>query len=171
MEFLDICKGRYSVRDYKDQPIEKEKLLYILECARMAPSAVNFQPWFFIVVRDKDNREKVLEAYHRDWFKTAPCYIIMCADHSVSWKRRIDNKDFADVDVSIATEHICLAATEQGLGTCWVCNFDPAVLKENFSLPEHINPVAIISLGYEQEKLEIEKNRKPLSEIVKWEKF
>ena len=132
MEFLDICKGRYSVRDYKDQPIEKEKLLYILECARMAPSAVNFQPWFFIVVRDKDNREKVLEAYHRDWFKTAPCYIIMCADHSVSWKRRIDNKDFADVDVSIATEHICLAATEQGLGTCWVCNFDPGGLKENF---------------------------------------
>ena len=113
----------------------------------------------------------MLEDYHRDGFKTAPCYIIMCADHSVSWKRRIDNKDFADVDVSIATEHICLAATEQGLGTCWVCNFDPAVLKENFSLPEHINPVAIISLGYEQEKLEIEKNRKPLSEIVKWEKF
>ena len=165
MEFLDICKGRYSVRDYKDQPIEKEKLLYILECARMAPSAVNFQPWFFIVVRDKDNREKVLEAYHRDWFKTAPCYIIMCADHSVSWKRRIDNKDFADVDVSIATEHICLAATEQGLGTCWVCNFDPGVLKENFSLPEHINPVAIISLGYEQEKLEIEKTEKHLRKL------
>lgn len=171
MNFSDICRNRYSVRNYEDTPIEKEKLNYVLETARLAPSAVNFQPWTFVVVMEDENREKVIEAYHRDWFKSAPCYIIMCADHSISWKRRVDNKDFADVDVAIATEHICLAATEQGLGTCWVCNFDPAVLRENFNIPEHMEPIAILSIGYPVDGTEVEKNRKPLSEIVKWEKF
>ena len=171
MDFLEICKKRYSVREYKDMPIEKEKLTYIFEAARLAPSAVNFQPWTFLVISEEENREKVIEAYHRDWFKSAPCYIIACADYSVSWKRRVDGKEFADIDVAIAIEHLCLAATEQGLGTCWVCNFDPDVLCSNFSIPENIELIAIIYIGYPAEGTEIEKNRKPLSEIVIWDKL
>ena len=98
----------------------------------------------------------------------------MCADKDQSWKRKVDMKDFADVDVAIATEHLCLAATEQGLGTCWVCNFDPKTLNDNFSLPENIEPIAIISVGYPanaEHWKQIEKTRKPIEEIVRWEKF
>jgi Nitroreductase len=86
MKFTELCNQRCSVRDYKDTPVEREKLEAILEAARLAPSAVNFQPWMFIVVRENENRIKVQECYHRDWFKSAPCYIIVCTNHSQSWK-------------------------------------------------------------------------------------
>jgi Nitroreductase len=89
-------------------------------------------------------------------------------------KRRIDNKDFADVDASIAAEHICLAAASLGLGSCWVCNFEPELLKENFSLPSQIEPLVIIPVGYPANPdfcKESPKSRKPITEIVKWEKY
>lgn len=174
MEFLELCNQRCSVRDYLEKTVEREKLEYILNAGRMAPSAVNFQPWVFIVIREPENRVKIQECYHRDWFKTAPCYIILCADHTQSWKRKIDQKDFADIDVAIATEHMCLAATAIGLASCWVCNFDPNNLKDNFKFPEQIEPVAILPIGYPKNPnqcTEIPKVRKPITEIVRWEKF
>ncbi|MDO5570674.1 MAG: nitroreductase family protein [Bacteroidales bacterium] len=174
MKFTELCNQRCSVRDFKDVPVERKKLEEVLEAARLAPSAVNFQPWQFIVVRENENCKKVQECYHRDWFKSAPCYIIVCADHSQSWKRKTDNKDFADVDASIAAEHICLSAASLGLGTCWVCNFDPETLKENFSLPSEIEPLVIIPIGYPSNAdycKESSKTRKSITEIVKWEKY
>lgn len=173
MEFLELCKQRYSVRDYTAQPVEREKLEYILEAARMAPSAVNFQPCVYIVVREKENREKLHECYHREWFTTAPCYIIIGADLSQSWKRKVDNKEFGEIDAAIAIEHICLAAAEQGLGSCWVCNFNPTQLKRDFKFPEHITPVAILSIGYPSDTIcnQVSKVRKPITEIVRWEEF
>lgn len=174
MNFLELCDARYSVRSYTPQPVEREKLEYILNAARLAPSAVNFQPWYFIVVREEENREKIQECYHRDWFKSAPCYIIICSDHTQSWKRKVDGKDFGDIDASIAVEHISLAATSLGLGTCWVCNFDPALLKNNFGIPQDIEPIAILPVGYPAEEpasAKTTKTRKPMTDIVRWEKF
>ena len=165
MNLLELIKSRYSVRSYTDQPVEEEKLNYIMECVRLAPSAVNFQPWKFYIVQSDEAKAKMHQCYSREWFTTAPLYIIACADHTQSWKRRHDGKDHADVDVSIAVEHICLAATEQGLGTCWVCAFDPAICKTLFELPEHIEPVALIPLGYPADEAK-EKNRKAMEEIV-----
>ncbi|NLW60572.1 MAG: nitroreductase, partial [Firmicutes bacterium] len=118
MSFLELTKKRYSVRKYKDQPVEREKLLQVLEAARNAPSACNFQPWHFIVLTDETIKSKVAETYPRDWFKKAPVVIVACGDHSVSWKRA-DGKDHCDVDLAIAVEHMALAAAELGLGTCW----------------------------------------------------
>ena len=118
MDLLDLAKKRCSVRQYAATPVEKEKLDYILEVARLAPSAVNFQPWQFLVVSTKENLEKVQSCYEREWLKTAPLCIIACEDHAASWKRGSDGKDHADIDIAIAVEHICLAAAEQGLGTC-----------------------------------------------------
>lgn len=174
MDFLELCNRRCSVRDYQDKPVEREKLEYVLNAARLAPSSVNFQPWTFLVVREPENRLKIQECYHRDWFKSAPCYIILCANHDLGWKRKIDAKDFTDIDVAIATEHMCLAATSIGLGSCWVCNFDPILLRENFQIPAHMDAVAILPIGYPtnpDQCKEIPKIRKPLTEIVRWEKL
>ncbi len=168
MTFLEIVSARRSVRNYEQKEIESSKLDYILETARLAPSACNRQPWLFIVVKDMENKEKLQACYDRDWFKSAPAYIIACSDHLQSWKRKLDNKDHADVDISIAVEHICLAATEQGLGTCWVCNFDVDLCKKNFNLPEYIEPVALIPIGYPDENIPSQQtSRKNIFEIIR----
>lgn len=166
MNFLDLVKKRYSVRSYEQREIEKEKMDYIMECVRLAPSAVNFQPWRFIVLTDKELMDAVKSTYKREWIQTAPCIIVACANHEESWHRRLDNKDHADIDVSIAVEHLCLAATEQGLGTCWVCNFDAALCRQVMSLPENIEPVALIPIGYPAETEIPEKKRKSMEEIT-----
>lgn len=104
--------------------------------------------------------------YNREWFARAPVYIVVCADKSVAWVRKSDNKNHADIDAAIATEHICLAAAEIGLGSCWVCNFDPELFKANFRLSSERYPVAIVSLGYIQEQPDHFTTRKDKDEIV-----
>jgi nitroreductase len=165
MKFLDLVKNRYSVRLYKDTPVEQEKLDYIMECARLAPSAVNFQPWRFRIITSKEEILELCQCYKREWLQTAPCIIVACANHEESWHRRADNKDFADVDVAIAVEHICLAATEQGLGNCWVCNFNAELCREKLQLPENLEPIALIPLGYAADEAQ-EKKRKDAEEIL-----
>ena len=166
MNFLELVKKRFAVRDYDSRPVEKEKLDYIMECVRLAPSAVNFQPWKIAVITEPDKLEEIKTAYHQPWFKKAPCVIVVCTDHSVSWHRRSDGKDHADIDAAIATEHLCLAATEQGLGTCWVCNFDVPLCSKILNLPENITPVALIPVGYSNITEIPEKKRKNIDEIL-----
>lgn len=171
MNFIDLVKKRYSVREYTSQKVEKEKLLQILEAGQYAPSAVNKQPWHFIVVEEEENHAKFSAIYHRDWFQKAPVYIVICGDHEQAWKRKEDGKDHTDVDAAIAIDHMTLQATELGLGTCWICNFYVEQCKSFFSLPDHIEPIAILSLGYPASTTSLEKKRKSLDEIVHWEKF
>ena len=170
MNLSDIIKNRYSVRNYKDTKVEKEILLEILEAGRLAPSAVNFQPWHFIVIQEENLLTSLKDCYDRSWFKTAPTIIVACADHSQSWKRSSDGKDSADIDLAIAIDHITLKATELGLGTCWVCNFDVNSCSELLNLPQNIEPVALIPLGYPNSKSPVKK-RKPLDEIVHFNQF
>ena len=136
-----------------------------MECVRLAPSAVNLQPWRFRIVTDQETIAKLQSCYKRDWLSTAPCIIVACANHEESWHRRADNKDHADIDLAIAVEHICLAATEQGLATCWVCNFDAAKCREQLALPENLEPIALVPLGYAEDEMG-EKKRKSLEEIM-----
>jgi nitroreductase len=165
MNFLELVKSRYSCRGYKSLDVEKEKLEYILECARFAPSAVNKQPWRFHIVSNEEEKAKLQQCYNRDWFKTAPMYIIASVLHDEEWER-FDGKRHGNIDIAIAVEHLCLAATEQGMATCWVCNFDAAMCKELFALPENEEPAVIIPLGYAADELK-PKNRKAIGEIVK----
>ena len=165
MDFLELVKNRYSCRAYKALDVEKEKLDYILECVRYAPSAVNKQPWRFLIVSSNEAKAKLQQCYNRDWFKTAPMYIVASVLHDEEWVRA-DGKHHGDIDIAIAVEHLCLAATEQGLATCWVCNFDAALCKESFALPENEEPAVIIPLGYADDETK-EKKRKPIEEIVK----
>lgn len=172
MDFLQLAKNRYSCRKYKAAAVEDNKLNYIIEAARVAPSAVNFQPWYLIVVKG-ENLEKVRSCYHREWFRTAPECIVVCADHSRSWKRG-DSKDHADIDAAIAADHITLAASSIGLATCWICNFDAQKLSEVLDLPENLEPVVILPLGYPGDSADTERHsakRKPLEDVVRYERF
>lgn len=166
MDFLELTKKRFSARSYQSDKVEQEKIDYIMECARLAPSAVNYQPWHFLVVISEESKQKLQQCYNREWFAQAPVYIVVCADQSAAWVRKPDHKNHADIDAAIATEHICLAATEMGLGSCWVCNFDLDLLRTSFSMPSSMYPVAIISLGYVEEQPKHFSTRKEKSEIV-----
>lgn len=150
MKFIELATARKSVRQYLQKEVEPEKLDYIMECARLAPSAANFQPWFFYVVKSQDVKNMLYDCYPKKWFisNPSPLYIVACGDTSQSWKREYDGKDHKDIDVAIAFEHICLAATEQGLGTCWICDFDASKLKAMMNLPENLYPIAITPVGY-----------------------
>ena len=166
MNFLELVKERHSVRHYAQQVVEKEKLDYILDCARLAPSAVNKQPWTFIVVQSDSQKQKLAKCYPAKWFTEAPVYIVVCVNTDIAWKRQFDNKNHADIDGAITTEHICLAAAEQGLGTCWVCNFDIDECKHSLGLSANIHPVAIIPIGYPADSKHNPTARKSIDEIV-----
>ena len=164
MNCLELVKQRYSCRAYKPLCVEKEKLDYILECVRLAPSAVNKQPWRFRVVSEEADKARLQQCYNRDWFKSAPMYVRASVLHDEEWVRA-DGKHHGNIDVAIAVEHLCLAATEQGLATCWVCNFDADLCKELFGLSENEEPAVIIPLGYADDEPK-EKKRKAIDEIV-----
>lgn len=169
MNLLELAKKRCSIRQYKDSPIEEEKLSYILEVARLAPSAVNFQPWTFLLIKEKKGREEVISCYPREWVKNAPVFIAVCGDHNHSWKRQSDGKNHLDIDMGIVTEHICLAATELGLATCIICNFDAERFSRSFNLPESVEPIALIPIAYPAEEKLFEltpKKRKSIEEII-----
>jgi nitroreductase len=114
----------------------------------------------------------VHDIYHRDWINSSPCVIIICGDKTKSWKRKEDSKDHLDIDIAITIDHMTLAATEQELATCWVCNFHVEKCKEVLNLPEHMEPIALLPIGYPADKPDTERHktkRKSLDEIVHWE--
>lgn len=148
MNFLELAKRRCSVRSYKNQPVEQEKLDYILEAARVAPTAANLQPVRLLVVQDSDKLAQLGSAAN---LYGAPVAVIVCSDHRKAWKRPFDGKRTIDIDASILTDHMMLAATEQGMGSVWICYFKPDVVREIFSLPEELEPVNILAIGYAHE--------------------
>ena len=168
MDFLELVKERYSVRGYSDKPVEKEKMDYILESARLAPSATNAQPWKLYVATDQKVKEGIYNSYPRNWLLQAPILIVVCVDKKTGWVRKMDEKNHSEIDGAIITEHICLAAASCGLGTCWVCNFNPDLCSKVLDLPKELSPIAIIPLGYPATESIPEKKRKPIEEIVKY---
>ena len=169
-EFHTLAASRYSCRAYTQRAVSREDILAVIDAARLAPSACNRQPWRFIVVQSEPGLAAVSAAYPREWLKPVGTFIVACGDHSAAWHRTADDKDHTDIDVAIATEHICLAATARGLDTCWICAFDSPALATALGLPDHIEPIAIIPLGYADTQTAAPgKNRKSLDEIVRWE--
>ena len=166
MNMLELSEARFSARKFTDEPVSDADLHYVLECARLAPSAVNRQPWKLVVVRSPEARQQLWSAYDREWFRTAPLYIVCMRNNQACWTRRYDDKPHGDIDVAIATEHLCLAATERGLGTCWVCNFDVERVKQQFCA-EGFEPVVILPIGHIAPDCSMtEKKRVPLADLV-----
>lgn len=166
MTFKELSEQRFSVRSYTDEPVSDQQLNYVLECARLAPSAVNRQPWNFYVVKSDERKEQLRKCYNRKWFATAPAYIVCTILHNEAWVRN-DGKPHGNIDIAIATEHICLAAAEQGLGTCWVCNFDAPLCHQLLNLAENEEVAVLIPIGHPAVEPK-DKTRKPIEEIVSY---
>ena len=141
----------------------------MLEAARLAPSAANRQSFQLIVVSTAGKRESLLRIYSRNFFVEAPLVICACAMPAQAWSRR-DRMNYSIVDVALALDHLVLAATELGLGTCWIAAFDPDAARELLALPEGVEPIAFTPLGYPADTPGA-KNRKPLSELVRYERW
>lgn len=167
MDFLELAKKRYSVRKYKDQPVEKEKLDKILEAGRVAPTGSNNQPQRLILVQSGEGLEKVGKAAR---MYGAPVVVIVCTDEEETWVRPYDGKKLTDIDASIVTDHMMMQATELGLGTLWVCWFKEEVIREEFNLPKGVVPVSLLAIGYADGEAAApdrhDKMRKPLEETV-----
>jgi len=160
MEFRDVVRERYSVRAYKADAVEREKLNRVLEAARLAPTAVNRQPFQLLVIRTEGREEELGQIYGKDWFVQPPLVICACGLRERGWRRR-DGKSYVDVDVTIAMDHLILAATNEGLGTCWVGAFDPDAARQVLDLPDDVEPIAFTPLGYAADEAGAVK-RKPL---------
>jgi nitroreductase len=168
MKVFDAICLRRSIRKYKSDPVEKGKLERILEAGRLSPSAVNKQPWHFIVVRDPSVRESLRASYGQSWFVNAPLIIVVCADPSSAWVRR-DGEEFWKVDAAIALQDMILCATEEGLGTCWIGAFSEEPARRVLKIPEKIRIAAMTPLGYADESKEPVSDRKPLKKITHYE--
>lgn len=181
MEFEELVRERRSVRKFTASVVEADKIEKMLECARLAPSWKNLQCWQFVVVRD---RGKIVEMAKtagvvNRWYKDAPVMIVGCADPTLSGER--EGLPYFLVDFAIAMEHLILAATDQGLGACWVGIFDEKQVRETLKIPESLRVVALAPIGYPAERESLQgkitkfvvgsKNRKPLKEIVYYEEF
>ncbi len=169
-QFYELVCKRYSCRDFDAQhPVDDALVRAVVETAQLAPSACNRQPWRFVAVRNEAVRARML-AKSRPAFMDAPVLLVCLGDHDEAWHRPSDNKDHTDVDIAIAVEHICLAASALDMATCWVCSFDVEAVREALELPAHLEPVALIPLGFANpESAQPAKIRKPVDDILTWE--
>ncbi|NLJ77200.1 MAG: nitroreductase [Peptococcaceae bacterium] len=167
--FAELAKKRRSVRAYKPDAVEEDKLTQVLEAASLAPTACNYQPFQLIVIRTAGREEELKRIYKRGFFIEAPLIICICALPGQAWSR-MDGVNYAIVDATIAMDHLILAATELGLGTCWIAAFDPDAAREILKLPPGVEPIAFTPLGYPADQPG-EKKRKPLSQMIRYDQW
>jgi len=170
MTFLELAKARYSVRKFKPDAVEPEKLQTILEAARIAPTGANRQPQRIIVVQQPEGLEKIAKAGK---IYSAPLALLVCAERAEAWVRPHDDKNIYETDAAIITDHMMLMATELGLGTLWVAHFNPGVIRKEFDLPPTWKPVSILAVGYPDcppaPPDRHSKTRKPLADTIFFE--
>lgn len=169
MEFQDLILKRYSVRAYRNTPVENERLQEILNAVRLAPTASNQQPFRIIVIETKGKQAELLSIYNREWLVQAPLMLCICGLPAEAWVRR-DRRQFLDVDIGIVMAHLVLAAAELGLGTCIIAAFDVENARKVLKIPDDVEPLLFTPLGYPADNTK-EKYRKNLSELVKYDSW
>ncbi|HTX69549.1 MAG TPA: nitroreductase family protein [Thermoleophilia bacterium] len=169
MDVFEAIEKRYSVRGYKPDPVEDDKLRQLLEAARRAPTAANRQAFRMLVVHTAGREDELARVYGRRWLTQAPLVVAFVAVPGEAW-RRMDDKPYDEVDATIAMDHLVLAATALGLGTCWIAAFDPDAAREVFGLPDDVELVALTPLGY-PDKASANTPRRPLEELVRHERW
>ena len=168
MDLYEAIRKRYSCRSYNSKPIEREKLEKVLEAARLAPSAKNLQDWRFIIVTDEQKRKELAIAANEQMFiATAPAIIVGCSNCDQVMRC---GQSIAPIDVAIAMEHIALAATAEGLATCWIGSFYPEKVKKVLDIPKEIEVVELMPIGYPADK-ETHRPRENIEKIVSYEKW
>jgi len=172
MNFNDLAAKRYSVRLFAEKEVEKDKLEYVLRAGQLAPTAVNYQPQRILVIKDRQARARLRECtqYHFN----APVSLLVCSHNEKAWNRPFDGKNSGEIDCSIVTTQMMLAAADIGLGTTWIMYFDPAKIREAFNIPPSLEPVALLVMGYPAEDAvpgPKHAQRKPLEETVFYNTF
>ncbi|MDD4922617.1 MAG: nitroreductase family protein [Bacteroidales bacterium] len=178
--FLDLVKSRQSDRSYDaTRPVEQEKLDYILEAGRLAPSACNAQPWSFMLVNDPELKKQTASALSGKGFgmnsfaHQAPVHLFIVeesANFTSNLGGIVKQKNFPQIDLGIAAAHMTLAAAEQGLGSCIVGWFDEKKVKQLLKIPSSKRVFLAITLGYSNQETR-EKKRKTLQEVVSYNKY
>ena len=165
MGFQELIRTRYSVRGYEPTPVDEDALERILEAVRLAPSAHNYQAFRVVILRTKGREDELRRIYVHDWFVQAPLILAVCAVPAEAWVREVDGWSAADVDAAIAMTHLILAATDEGLGTCWIASFDPTAAREVLGLPQGVIPWAFTPLGHPAETRPL-MERRSIGELV-----
>lgn len=172
MDFLKLAAERYSVRKFKDKPIEQESIDKILTSAQIAPTGCNYQPQRILVINNEEALAKLKECTrcHFD----APCAMLICYNKDECWTRPYDGNQSGIVDASIVTTHMMLQAWELSVGSTWVMHFNPFKMREAFAIPENIEPVALLVMGYPADDAKPNERHtqfRPLEETVFFNKF
>jgi nitroreductase len=147
MEFQELIRRRYSVRAYRPDPVPEEALARVLEAGRLAPTAANRQPFRIVVLHAARRKEALARVYDRAWFAQAPIVLCVCGVPGEAWVRK-DGRSHLDIDAAIVMDHLILAATDEGLGTCWIANFDVAAAREVFEARAEEVPLLLTTLGH-----------------------
>jgi len=171
MDLYEAIRARTSVRDYKPDPVPEPVMGRLLEAIRLAPSGKNSQPWRFIVVTDKETRYQLVGAC-RDQKSVgqAPVVLVGCGWESKAFAKMGGYWNALPVDVAIAMEHLMLAATAEGLGTCWIGAFDETRVKDLLGIPKNVKVIALTPIGYPATKRK-HRPRKKIGEIIANERW
>ncbi|MBN1274021.1 MAG: nitroreductase family protein [Candidatus Aminicenantes bacterium] len=171
MSILDIIKKRQSIRKYKNESIPEDVMNRVLEAARLAPSGKNLQPWKFIIVKEKNLKNKLIPAcLGQSFIAEAPVIIAACAYPDQCYAKQGRYMKSWPIDVAIALEHLILQACEEGLGTCWIGAFKEDEVKEILNVPEDVKILALTPLGYPDEEPAL-RGRKSLEEIISYDRY
>ena len=176
MNVLDAIRNRRSVRDYSPQAIPDDVMDRMREAMRLAPSACNLQPWHFVMVTSEVTRRKLGAAAHGQlWIATAPVIVVACGRPQQAYPRMGGSGNSVDIDVTIALDHLMLAAVAEGLGTCWIGSFSEREVKRLLDVPRGVKVVALTPLGFPASADLIcpvpEAARKPAAEVFSQDKF
>jgi nitroreductase len=169
MSFLELAMRRYSVREYKPDAVEEEKLRQVLAAALLAPTAANRQAFRLLVIHTRGREDELRKIYNQPWFVQAPLLIAIAGLPKRNWKRS-DGQNYVYLDSGIVMDHLILAAAELGLGTCWVGAFDPEAARKVLQLPPEAEPIAFTPLGYPADQPRA-KVRKTVEELVHYERW
>jgi nitroreductase len=165
MDFYDVINQRRSIRGYKADPIPEASIQRIAEAVSIAPSACNLQPWSFRIVTNPKLRAEICKCYAAEWLSEAPAIAVALGNIDECWKR-LDGKPIIDIDLGIVMEHLVLAATAEGLGTCWVCAYDSKKMDRVLNILAPWSVYAISPLGYPNAEPR-ELTRKPLEDVFR----
>ena len=172
MEFEKLITERYSVRNFKPEHLPKELLDKILAAGHKAPTGCNYQPQRILVLNTDESINKLRQCTRSHF--GAPTALLVCHNTEESWVRRYDGALSSPVDAAIAATHLMLASHNEGVGCCWVMHFDPAAMREKFNIPSHIEPTALLVMGYPAEDAkphEFHWKFRPLEETVVYDEF
>ncbi|MBQ9785578.1 MAG: nitroreductase family protein [Clostridia bacterium] len=172
MDFEKLISERYSVRSFRSEHLPQAVIDKILHAGYKAPTGCNYQPQRIVVMNTDDSIARLQKCTKCHF--NAPSAMLVCHNREESWVRKYDGALSSSVDAVIVTTYMMLAAQNEGVGTCWVMHFDPAAMREAFNIPDHVEPIALLVMGYPSDDarpLDLHFQSRPMDETVVYEGF